>query len=166
MKTASLRFERMQLSDLDEVMAIEQAVYTHPWGRVSFIDSLKNNDDAWVVRSVAGQLLGYLVQMAVVDEAHLLNIAVLGSAQNQGLGKIMLGFAVQQAALLRMKFMLLEVRVSNQPALMLYQQLRARNQDADVVLKQIHAVLDDLVLVVCKWRVGSRVEFADVYSIQ
>ena len=122
MKTASLRFERMQLSDLDEVMAIEQAVYTHPWGRVSFIDSLKNNDDAWVVRSVAGQLLGYLVQMAVVDEAHLLNIAVLGSAQNQGLGKIMLGFAVQQAALLRMKFMLLEVRVSNQPALMLYQQ--------------------------------------------
>jgi len=118
---ATLRFERMQLSDLDAVLAIEQAEYSHPWGRVGFVDSLKNNDNAWVLRNAAGDLLGYFVQMVVVDEMHLLNIAVAGTAQRQGLGKLLLGYAVQQATLLKMTSMLLEVRVSNSPALTLYQ---------------------------------------------
>jgi ribosomal-protein-alanine N-acetyltransferase len=118
---STLRFHPMQLSDLDEVMEIEQAVYAHPWGRVSFIDTLNNNDNAWVLRASAGDMLGYVVQMAVVDEAHLLTLAVQASAQHQGLGKLLLGFAVQQARLMQMKSMLLEVRVSNQHALNLYQ---------------------------------------------
>jgi len=120
---STLHFDPMHLSDLDEVMEIEQAVYAHPWGRVSFIDSLKNNDNAWVLRSPAGEMLGYAVQMAVVDEAHLLTLAVQGSRQHQGLGKLLLGFAVQQARQMQMKSMLLEVRVSNQHALSLYSRL-------------------------------------------
>ncbi len=121
MDFSTLRFDPMQLSDLDEVMEIEQAVYSHPWGRVSFIATLKNNDNAWVLRAGSGEMLGYTVQMAVVDEAHLLTLAVKASAQHQGLGKLLLGFAVQQARLMHMKSMLLEVRVSNQHALSLYQ---------------------------------------------
>jgi ribosomal-protein-alanine N-acetyltransferase len=30
----------MRTGDLDEVVAIERAVYTHPWTRGNFIDSL------------------------------------------------------------------------------------------------------------------------------
>ena len=118
---STLRLLRMQPSDLDQVLAIEQALYSHPWSRGSFVDSLSNGDDAWVVRSAADDMLGYLVQMAVVDEAHLLNIAVHRSAQQQGLGKFLLGFAVEQAKLMQMTSILLEVRLSNQHAARLYQ---------------------------------------------
>ncbi len=123
-----LRMVRMQLSDLDAVLAIEQAVYSHPWGRTSFLDSLKNNDDAWVAWGTSGpgndksEVVGYVVQMVVLDEAHLLTIAVKSTMQRQGLGLALLQFAVQRARMMQLKSVTLEVRVSNVRALHLYQQ--------------------------------------------
>jgi len=111
----------MTLADLDEIMLIENAVFSHPWSRANFDDSLSNRDNAWVARSAQGELLAYFVQMAVVDESHLLTVAVKASAQHQGLGRLMLDLVAQQAALMQMQSILLEVRSSNQRALTLYQ---------------------------------------------
>jgi len=111
----------MQLADLDEIMLIENAAFSHPWSRGNFVDSLSNMDNAWVARSAQRELLAYFVQMAVVDESHLLTIAVKASAQRQGLGSLMLDLVVQQAALMQMTSILLEVRSSNLRALALYQ---------------------------------------------
>ena len=121
MDFSELQLQAMQLTDLDEVMAIEQAVYAYPWTRVNFIDSLKNHDDACVLRANDGELMAYFVQMNVVDESHLLTIAVKSALQNQGLGKYMLKAAVEHATLAHMQSMLLEVRMSNQRALQLYE---------------------------------------------
>jgi len=106
-------------------LGIEQAVYSHPWTVNNFIDSLTNNDEAWVLRAGSSEnkdkILGYYVQMAVVDEAHLLTLAVLPAMQRQGLGKFLLNHLVQQAKLIQLKSVLLEVRVSNLAALKLYE---------------------------------------------
>jgi ribosomal-protein-alanine N-acetyltransferase len=110
----------MQLSDLDEVMNIEQSVYLYPWSKNNFMTSFTNHDDAWVVCAANGEMLGYFVQMAVVEEMHLLNMTVKSTAQRQGLGRFLLSKAIQQAKLMKMRSMLLEVRASNQPALKLY----------------------------------------------
>lgn len=119
---ATLQIAPLELADLDEVMRIENSVFTHPWSKTNFVDSLRNSDDAWVVRALDGELLGYFVQMAVVDEAHLLTLAVKASMQKQGLGNFILGLMLQQAKLLQMNSVLLEVRVSNLPALKMYEQ--------------------------------------------
>lgn len=119
-KLASLTLIPMQIADLDEVMAIEQAVYSHPWSRGNFVDSLQLGYDAWLARSPDGQLLGYFVQMPVVDEAHLLTIAVLAEAQGQGVARLLLDYMVQQARLMKLESILLEVRESNQRALSVY----------------------------------------------
>jgi len=111
---------RMQLSDVDDVLAIEQSVYAHPWSRSGFVDSLRNSDDAWVARNAGGELIGYVVQMTVIDESHLLTIAVKGSLQRQGFGLALLRFAIQRAHTMNMKSMMLEVRVSNLRALQMY----------------------------------------------
>jgi len=121
MDLSKLLLQPMQPADLDEVMAIELAVYSYPWSRGSFVDSLMNHDNARVLRAQDGAIMAYFVQMAVLDESHLLNIAVQGLLQNQGLGNYMLGLAVEQATLMQMKSMLLEVRVSNRRALQLYE---------------------------------------------
>jgi ribosomal-protein-alanine N-acetyltransferase len=122
MDFATLQTVPMELADLDEVMQIENAVFTHPWSKTNFLDSLRNSDNAWVVRAADGELLGYFVQMAVVDESHLLTVAVKASVQKQGLGNFILGLMLQQAKLMLMNSVLLEVRESNLPALKLYQQ--------------------------------------------
>jgi [ribosomal protein S18]-alanine N-acetyltransferase len=110
----------MQMADLDEVMAIEMMAHTHPWSRGNFIDSLTHGYDAWIVRSVDNVMLGYFVQMPVVDEAHLLTIAVKEEMQGRGAGKFLLKHVVERAKALQLAAVTLEVRVSNLRALAVY----------------------------------------------
>jgi ribosomal-protein-alanine N-acetyltransferase len=118
---ARLNYEPMQPSDLDDVLALEQSVYPHPWSMANFVDSLNSNYEAWVLRDQSGDLLGYFLLMAIVDEAHLLNVAVSAEKQGQGLGRFLLNQAVACARGLGMASVLLEVRPSNTRALQIYE---------------------------------------------
>jgi ribosomal-protein-alanine N-acetyltransferase len=118
---ARLHYEPMQRSDLEDVYALEQSVYPHPWSMANFEDSLNSNYQAWILRDRDGDLLGYFLLMAVVDEAHLLNVAVSAEKQGQGLGRFLLNQAVACARGLGMESVLLEVRPSNTRALEIYE---------------------------------------------
>lgn len=118
---ARLNYEPMQAADIDEVVAVEQSVYPHPWSRANFADSLVSGYNAWVLRGQGGQLMGYFLIMPVVDEAHLLNVAVAADWQGQGLGRFLLNQSIACARGLGMEAMLLEVRPSNTRALDIYQ---------------------------------------------
>ncbi|QJD92494.1 ribosomal protein S18-alanine N-acetyltransferase [Duganella dendranthematis] len=118
---ARLNYEPMQASDLDEVFALEQSVYPYPWTMANFVDSLNSNYEAWVLRERDGHLLGYFLLMAVVDESHLLNVAVSAEKQGQGLGRFLLNQAVACSRGLGMESVLLEVRPSNTRALQIYE---------------------------------------------
>jgi len=75
----------MQMADLDAVMAIEPTIYSHPWTRGNFSDSLNSGYSAWVLE--ANQtIIGYALLMMILDEAHLLNLSVVKDQQKQGLG--------------------------------------------------------------------------------
>ena len=118
---ARLNYEPMQKTDLAEVVALEESVYPHPWSMGNFVDSLSSNYEAWVLRDQGGDLLGYFLLMAIVDEAHLLNVAVSAERQGQGLGCLLLNQAVACARGLGMTSVLLEVRPSNERALKIYE---------------------------------------------
>jgi ribosomal-protein-alanine N-acetyltransferase len=118
---ARLNYEPMQASDLEEVYALEQSVYPHPWSMANFTDSLNSAYQAWVLRERDGTLLGYFLLMAIVDEAHLLNVAVAAQKQGQGLGRFLLNQSVACARGLGMESVLLEVRPSNTRALQIYE---------------------------------------------
>ena len=109
----------MQTGDLDDVLAIENAVYPFPWTRGNFADSLAAGYSAWVCR-IGGELVGYVVVMLAVDEAHLLNISVHRSRQRMGFGARLLRHAMSTALTLGARSLLLEVRPSNEHALALY----------------------------------------------
>lgn len=116
----------MQVADVDPVLAIEQAVYAHPWSRNNFLDSLQAGYSAWVIRvgkgAAAGDVVGYFLLMMVVDEAHLLNLAVSKDLQGQGIGRYLMDHAVVLASEMQMLSILLEVRPSNLRALQVYQE--------------------------------------------
>ncbi|MFL6710964.1 MAG: ribosomal protein S18-alanine N-acetyltransferase [Massilia sp.] len=109
----------MVVADLDEVMAIEEAVYPHPWTRGNFVDSLASGYSAWTLRDGA-ELAGYFLLMEVVDEAHLLNVSVVAGRQRQGLGRYLLDKVAACARGLGASSILLEVRPSNERALAVY----------------------------------------------
>lgn len=118
---ARLNYEPMRESDIEDVLAVEGRVYPYPWSRANFLDSLVSGYQAWVLRDQAMRLLGYFLIMQVVDEAHLLNVAVAEEWQGQGLGRFLLNQSVACARGLGMESMLLEVRPSNVRALGIYE---------------------------------------------
>jgi ribosomal-protein-alanine N-acetyltransferase len=114
-------FSRMQVSDLDDVLTIEDDVYPHPWTRGNFLDSLASGYETWTLRDSSGALIGYFLVMLAVDEAHLLNVSVHADLQGQGIGKKLLDKIVAVAREHRMTSILLEVRPSNKRAMEVYQ---------------------------------------------
>jgi ribosomal-protein-alanine N-acetyltransferase len=115
-----LDYAPMQAGDVDEVHALEQSVFPHPWSRANFTDSLASGYDAWVLRDADGVLIGYFLLMFAVDEAHLLDVAVAAQRQGQGLGRYLLDKIMARARGMGMESVLLEVRPSNERALQVY----------------------------------------------
>ena len=113
------RYRRMTALDLDAVMAIEQAIYPHPWTRGNFSDSLAAGYDCWVAES-GGMMTGYSVVMIAAGEAHLLNLSIAAQWQRHGLGSELLRFMIGLARDCAAARMFLEVRPSNVAALALY----------------------------------------------
>lgn len=118
----SLRFAPMNEADLDWVVAQENLLYAFPWTRGNFADSLASAHRAWMLFD-DNQPVGYVVLMTVVDEAHLLNIAIAPDRQGAGLGRYLLEFALDDVRSVGANQLFLEVRPSNSAALALYQRL-------------------------------------------
>lgn len=116
------QFRPMTVADLDAVMCIEPTIYSHPWTRGNFKDSLDAGYSAWVMES-AGELIGYALVMLVLDEAHLLNISVAKAYQGQGLGRDLLAHLLVVSRQYHAANLFLEVRASNTPAIGLYESM-------------------------------------------
>ena len=106
-------------ADLDHVVAVEQAAYSHPWTIGNYKDALKAGYAGF--KLMAGDhLVGYWVAMQAMDEVHLLNLTVAPAFQRQGWARCLLQWlslwSQQQGALQ----LWLEVRESNVRALKLY----------------------------------------------
>ena len=117
--TDAVSFRPMTEADLDAVLKIEYAAFSHPWTRGIFIDSLKSYD-CWLMFE-GSQQIGHGVINVIVGEAHLLNITVKPESQGRGLGMRLLEHLMRRARELEAGECFLEVRASNQPAYRLYE---------------------------------------------
>jgi [ribosomal protein S18]-alanine N-acetyltransferase len=109
----------MSQDDLDEVLAIENVIYTHPWTRGNFGDSLRAGYDCRTWR-LEGDLVGYFILMAAAGEAHLLNLSIAARHQRSGHGSALLREALDLARRRGALSLFLEVRPSNRAAQALY----------------------------------------------
>jgi len=112
----------MQIYDLAEVMEIENQSYEFPWTEGIFSDCLENHYLAMLYVQDK-RILAYTVSQFIVDECHLLNLCVRQEARGQGLAKKMVRYLMNQARQRDMGSIFLEVRVSNDVAIHLYDKL-------------------------------------------
>jgi len=116
----TLLTEPMELSHLDEVIAIEQSSFATPWSREMFLGEMANRVSRQIVFKSGETLVGYLCFWEVLDEAHLMNIAVRPELRGTGYGKHMM--AHLEAICLRdgIRRIILEVGRRNTAAKNLY----------------------------------------------
>jgi ribosomal-protein-alanine N-acetyltransferase len=115
----AISFRPMTAADIDTVLKIEYAAFSHPWTRGIFTDSLTAYS-CWVMFE-GEQQVGHGVIQVIIDEAHLLNITVKAESQGRGLGLKLLEHLMQQAQAQGANDCFLEVRASNQGAYRLYE---------------------------------------------
>jgi len=104
--------------DIAGLVKIESDVTPFPWNTKQFADSLQSHRS--YVLCKGNRLVGFLIFNQVLDEAELLNIAVKSSFQGEGLGACLLDYCLAEISSSAVN-LFLEVRVSNFPAIALYE---------------------------------------------
>ena len=102
------------------IAALEADVQAFPWTHGQFADSLAAGHRIRALYA-GGELAGFSVTMAVLDEAHLLDIVVGRSWQGRGFGGRLLRQAMAEALAAGAGRLFLEVRQSNAPAIGFYE---------------------------------------------
>jgi len=111
----------MRTKDLKAVLAVERAVFPHPWSHRLFVEELaQRTSRAYRVAWIGQQIVGFAGLMFIDDEAHVNNIAVDPTWQGRSLGSAILLDLVRVALERGARHLTLEVRVGNDPAIALY----------------------------------------------
>lgn len=117
----SVILRQMTLDDLEQVVAIDQVSFSLPWPARSFHFELTDNlaSRCWVAE-LDGRIVAMLVAWLIVDEIHIATIATHPDFRRQGIGKKLLSHVLQSAKEEGAITSFLEVRESNDAALMMY----------------------------------------------
>jgi len=119
------RFEIVPLAedDLDALMDIERRSSRSPWSRQIFVEEMAREwakVDLLRERSPSLRLCGFINYWLVRDEVHILNVAVHPDVRKDGHGSRLMEHVIGFAHKHHCRYLTLEVRRSNQPALRLY----------------------------------------------
>ena len=112
-------------SEIEDVLAIEEASFTNPWTREMYLAELKNQGVAYcyLARNADRHVVGFCSFWRVVDELHINNLAVLPQDRRAGAATALLHHVLGEGARLGAVRATLEVRQSNEPARLLYERL-------------------------------------------
>ena len=125
----NLEFRRLELGDLSAIEDIERRSYPTPWSRSMFAGELAKPSSICfgAFDAESRRLVGYLIIARYVDAWHIMNIAVDPKLQRRGIATLMMehlfGLTEDDS-----RGYTLEVRVSNEAAICLYERLGFRSR--------------------------------------
>lgn len=112
---------KMEEQDISWVAKIESENFSMPWSEKAFADSLTQEEALFLVAEEEGRGLGYIGVYLSFDEGEITNVSVDFSQRNCGVGKALVQQMKKEAADRNVERIFLEVRVSNEPAIHLYE---------------------------------------------
>jgi len=113
-------FEKLAQAHLREVLEIENGSFPKPWSQALFEREINFPLSNFYAALDDGRVAAYGGFWQVLDEGHIVSLAVHSGYRRQGLGKIFLKFLLDKMNVLKIKKVLLEVRHNNIGALQLY----------------------------------------------
>jgi [ribosomal protein S18]-alanine N-acetyltransferase len=113
----------LALGDLNAIDEIERRSYPTPWSRSMFAGELAKPASLCLGAFEDDRLAGYLITSRYVDAWHVMNIAVAPSFRRRGIATALLEKLFELTGEGSRRGYTLEVRVSNEGAIKLYERL-------------------------------------------
>lgn len=111
----------MQEHDLNQVLAIEEECFQHPWTKDQFLYELQGNEFAYLYVLEDDEIIkGFIDFWITFDQVQLAQIAIRKDEQGKGLSKQLIDTMLQFSLEKEAEHISLEVRPSNVSALALY----------------------------------------------
>ena len=116
-----VRIVPMTADHLDEVAELERICFSAPWSRNMLAEELNNALSALLVAlDDSGRVVGYAGVQVILDEGYITNVAVRPECRRQGIAGKLLDVFLNFAQGNKLAFLTLEVRASNEAAIILY----------------------------------------------
>jgi [ribosomal protein S18]-alanine N-acetyltransferase len=121
----NVEFRSLELGDLNAIEEIERRTYPTPWSRSMFAGEIAKPSSICVgaFDPDTDKVVGYLIIARYVDAWHVMNIAVVPELQRRGIATLLLEHLFELTSDDPHRGYTLEVRVSNQAAIKLYESL-------------------------------------------
>lgn len=118
---------RMTEADLDKVAELESRIFSSPWSKNGFAESLAQSYSHFFVAE-ENEILGYCGVHNLGGDGEITNVAVDENYRGKGIAYKMLLFAMAETRKEGIEAFTLEVRSSNTPAIKLYEKLGFENR--------------------------------------
>lgn len=113
----------MEKADISQLAELEKLCFSDPWSESAFEYELRNPLSLWLVATDEQVVAGYVGSQTVMGEADMMNIAVAPSYRRQKIAENLVLTLIEMLNEKNAKSLTLEVRVSNTPAISLYEKL-------------------------------------------
>lgn len=123
MKRNDVEIRPLQEQDLDEVCAIESASFSMPWTKEAFQGLIDDPLSEYLVVIQDGKVVGCAGYSDQVGVGYINNVVIAKECRNQGLGRKLTETVIEHGEEKGLKEFTLEVRVSNEYAVRLYESL-------------------------------------------
>ena len=121
-----MRFLEMKAVHVPQVAALEKLCFADPWSENSVASELNNDLALWLVAMNDDTVVGYIGSQTVAGETDVMNIAVHPDWRRRGIAQSLIECLVVELKNRGSEALMLEVRVSNAPAIALYEKLGFR----------------------------------------
>jgi [ribosomal protein S18]-alanine N-acetyltransferase len=116
-----LIIDAMTVADLPEVLTIEKASFKTPWSETLFYNEIFKAIAVPRVAKINEKVVGYLCANVIVDEGHILNLAVHPEYQGHKIASRLIQEVLETMRADNCRSVFLEVRVSNEEAQKMYE---------------------------------------------
>lgn len=116
-----VKIRKMQEADLDEIAEVAAQSFQSPWSRQGFAEALPMENACFFIAEEECAILGYCGLYMAADECEIINVAVCPKARKRGIADLLLRALIEEGHRNGVRRFFLEVRVSNEAAICLYE---------------------------------------------
>ncbi len=118
-----MTIEYLRSCHISQIAALEKLCFNDPWPEAAIASELNNPLSVWLVALEGDTVVGYVGSQTAGDETDMMNIAVHPDHRRRGIAQALVELLIPELEKRGSRCLALEVRVSNAPAIALYEKM-------------------------------------------